>query len=162
VATASNPAKNVTQSAIERAARTGAKKPRPHERYTAIEPRLIVQFTVEGVPIPKARARYSPRNHQWYTPEETVNQQNRVLQACWLASPRLRPRPGRFKVDLVFYLPGGHHADWDNLAKGVCDALNHVCWDDDRAIADAHVHLEYWQEHPRTEVTVYQVEEPSS
>jgi Holliday junction resolvase RusA-like endonuclease len=74
----------------------------------------------------------------------------------------LRP-PSHFRADgsvrpSAAMFPPKRAGDWDNLAKGVCDALTDsgVIWVDDDQIVDAHVLRRYaWPgEKPSTTVTV--------
>ena len=37
--------------------------------------------------------------------------------------------------------------DWDNHAKAICDALNGICYLDDRQITEAHVSLHKGEPH---------------
>lgn len=101
---------------------------------------MIAKFFVDGIPIPKAR----PRVTRWgtYTPKTTVDWEKLV------AVSYKNQCKGIFfekKIPLYFYAeiicPGTGplstiRGDWENFAKGICDALNEVAYDDDSQIVD--------------------------
>ena len=47
--------------------------------------------------------------------------------------------------------------DLDNIAKGICDALNGIAWKDDKQITDLYVGKRY-DENPRVEVDILSTE----
>jgi crossover junction endodeoxyribonuclease RusA len=137
-----------------------ARKPRPDERFRRLEePRLIVEFTVPGPPVSKARPRLG-RNGNTYTPSKTVRGEGHVQECCFVANPRLRPQPGRFRLYVDFYLPGGASRDVDNLQKLVQDALSGIVWIDDRYLAEVRARMEWFAAQPRTEILIWLVEVP--
>lgn len=60
-------------------------------------------------------------------------------------------KSGRNKIDSV-YCPT--HKDCDNIAKIVLDALNGICYKDDKQIVTLLVVKKYTQEQPRVEVNI--------
>lgn len=51
--------------------------------------------------------------------------------------------PLKLTADVFNNLPPAsrNFGDWDNHAKAICDALNGICYTDDRQIVDGHVRL---------------------
>jgi len=112
---------------------------------------MSVQFTILGNPIPKARPRFS--GHA-YTPKSTRDWTEVCQQEAWLAMRGQALLEGNLRLELFFYRSNKRHADWENLAKLVCDAMNEVVYDDDKQIKESHVWVNVDRENPRTEVFV--------
>jgi len=119
-------------------------------------------FTVEGLPVPKARPRVTRGGHV-FTPATTVDFERRVREAA-LAAGVPRFARGVF-VQITAFVPDLRARDWDNLGKAVCDALNPirrkrqlvepgVAWHDDSQVTHATVIKRLDRECPRTEVTI--------
>src|SRR6516164_5702491 len=104
-----------------------ARKPRPHERFTPVEPYLLTKFTVMGEPVAKARPRWATRG-QTYTPRPTRDGEAHVQECCFVHDPKLRPQPGLIFLRVEFHMAGLGRADLDNLLKLVADALNGIAW----------------------------------
>jgi Holliday junction resolvase RusA-like endonuclease len=87
-------------------------------------------FTVPGEPVPKARARVTARGT--FTPERT-RAHTEAVQWAWNAAVKGHHDDGtaRYRVDLLFICKSRVHADIDNIAKLVFDALNGLAWKDD-------------------------------
>ena len=100
---------------------------------------LMIQFTIPGKPIPKARARVTRRG--WaYTPKRTMQGENlvKMIGLARRAASKLSISEGSFRLQVICY-GANPLADWDNLGKLISDALNGVFWKDDRQVIDARV-----------------------
>lgn len=142
---------------------------------------MEISFIVNGEPMAKQRPRVSTFNGyaRAYTPKETLNYENRVLM-CYkqvhndtlIAYPTQMlavtieayfgltkgdygkkglNKSGREKMDHI-YCPT--HKDCDNIAKIVLDALNGVCYKDDKQIVMLLVIKKYTENQPRVEVKI--------
>ena len=129
---------------------------------------MIVRFFVPGKPVPKGR----PRVTKWgtYTPKSTVEYERRIKNA-WLdlkALPFPPNTPLFINVHVHFEIPkseskkkraalnGQPHTkrgDLDNVVKCVLDALNEMAFPDDSAVVAIFAD-KYWDENPRTEITI--------
>jgi Holliday junction resolvase RusA-like endonuclease len=90
-----------------------------------------VRFSVEGKPVPKARARVI--NGRSYTPASTRDWEGLVSWSAKLAMAGRPPLEGEIAVRLHFL--GAHgSADLDNLVKSMLDAMNRVVYTDDKLI----------------------------
>ncbi len=114
---------------------------------------LVCTFTVPGQPVPKARPRVV--KGRAYTPHRTAGAEKRIAEYLKVKYPHLVPVAVRVDVSLMFHLKGAQTADWDNLAKLVCDALNGKVWLDDRQIATATVEVVEHSNSPRTVIDVW-------
>jgi crossover junction endodeoxyribonuclease RusA len=140
--------------------RVAIRKPRPHERYTAVQPYLLAKFTVIGEPIAKARPRWTGRG-QTYTPRPTRDGEAHIQDCCFVADPTLRPKLGLIFLRVEFHMAGLGRADLDNMLKLVADALNGIAWHDDRQITRTHAEIFMFSDRPRTEVEVWLVGIPA-
>lgn len=120
-----------------------------------------MNFTVEGQPVPQPRARISTRGGfaRGYVPAKHPIHAYR--QAVAAAARIACPHPTDDPVEITFWFtiarPKSHlnksgikknaplfpKGDWDNLAKGVQDAMNGIVWYDDSQVVDAHVYKRY-------------------
>ena len=128
---------------------------------------MTYRFVVEGQPVAKARPRVVDGHA--YTAEKTRVAETvmgwaakqagvsigsapcAVTMRCYFAIPKSWPK--RWKEDAIggILRPTGK-PDADNLLK-LLDGLNHVAWDDDGQVVEAHV--EKWYSHrPHTEVEI--------
>ncbi|ACC76131.1 RusA family crossover junction endodeoxyribonuclease [Paraburkholderia phymatum] len=124
-----------------------------------------VSFTVEGVPVGKARARVT-RNGT-YTPKKTRRYEHDVRTVAMQAMGALRPCRDAVHVSLVVFLPVPERfskakraaalaglvypvvrPDLDNFEKAVTDALNGVVYHDDSQICDV-VKSKRYSDRPR-------------
>lgn len=100
---------------------------------------MMIQFVVPGKPVPKARPRVM-RNAHTFTPKRTKDYEtlvqvwalNAISGIHWLLLQ------GPLGIEIDFY-GATHSADWDNLAKAICDALNGVIYIDDSQIVSARI-----------------------
>ncbi len=114
-----------------------------------------IKFVVEGAPVPKGRPRFG--KGKVYTPKRTKAQEDlvEIMGLMEMRSKKLRPFEGRvcLSVEVVQKTPKG---DIDNHLKLVSDALNGVCYVDDKQIDELHV----WRTvdaNQRTIITVSEV-----
>lgn len=140
----------------------------------------IVQLTIFGEPQPKQRPRVSMANGfaRTYTPEKTVNYESLVRHeyTCkygGLSFEKEEPieaiikvyfalsssdygkkglnKSGREKMSMVYCTK---HKDLDNIIKCVLDALNSVCYPDDKQIVSINSCKCWTTESPRVEITL--------
>jgi Holliday junction resolvase RusA-like endonuclease len=125
---------------------------------------FMVNFVVDGVPIPKLRPRFAKRGNfvQAYTPKKTKDYESLVMDAAVLAMGSAQPLTTPIAIYLYIKLPipasyskkrvrdciEGYEMptkkpDWDNVAKAITDALNGICYVDDSQIVNAHVKKVY-------------------
>ena len=135
-------------------------------------------FEIPGQPVPQPRARMTRRGHA-YTPDNGIvaYKQAAVLAARVAAAgssssagpmgiliefvierpPSHRRRGGELSKSAPLF-PPKRAGDWDNLAKGVCDAITTAgsVWVDDDQVVEALIRRRYafLGEPPRTRVTV--------
>ena len=116
----------------------------------------MIEFTVPGNPIPKARPRVIQRGKRTfaYTPRRTRNWEAAIRAAAWehVKLGPLHRRP--LAVTLTFYRENHVRADTDNLAKAVLDALNGICYVDDAQIVDLHLRRYVDSDNPRVEIRI--------
>lgn len=92
-----------------------------------------LSFEVLGKePVPKQSFRFS--KHGGYQPERVREWEAWVQAHALQAMGGEGPSDGYFEVVLTFYRKSKRKVDLDNLSKGVLDALNGVCWHDDRQV----------------------------
>ena len=124
-----------------------------------------IAITIPGRPVPTPRARVTRSGHA-YTPDNGIKSfRAAVALAMRLAAPGRKPAAGCHAVDLEFVIdrpkshlrssgevkpdarphPGRQDGDWDNLAKGVCDAITDsgVVWLDDDQVVETRVVRRY-------------------
>lgn len=117
---------------------------------------LLLDFTIEGDPVPKQRPRFA-KGHT-YTPARTQNAEKAVKNAVYGA---MRERmiktitePVRVEICAYFGVPASaskkrqgeligrpctKRPDADNVAKLVCDGMNGVAFTDDSQVASLSV-----------------------
>jgi crossover junction endodeoxyribonuclease RusA len=94
--------------------------------------------TIEGRPVPAVRM---TQRSKWANP-----QAQRYLawkqKVGWTAKEwGAEPAEGRLQVRLWFYLSKRGRADIDNLAKGIMDGLNGICFHDDTQVDELIVRI---------------------
>lgn len=137
---------------------------------------MTVSFTVPGVPVPKGRPRVT--RYATFTPQSTVDYENRIRDAWQAAGAAAFPAacPLTVEVRAYFPMPKGtsrrrrllledsphikHRGDIDNVVKAVLDALNGRAFPDDCAVCRI-VASKAMSETPRTEVHIQNFEEVS-
>ena len=133
-----------------------------------------LSFTIPGPPQGKARPVVT--KHGAFTPKKTVAYENLVKMAFVEKYPAHVPLEGAVRVHIYASFQPPKSAskkklrqmlahlikplvkpDLDNIAKGVCDALNGIAWNDDKQITDLYVGKRY-DENPRVEVDILSTE----
>ena len=133
---------------------------------------MMVQFTVPGKPVGKARPRFTRAGHT-YTPEKTAEYEALVRAEYARQAQNFRfPDGVPVKVQICAHYPipastsrkntermlTGEIApikkpDWDTIGKIICDSLNGVAYKDDAQITRATV-WKLYGEHPNVTVVV--------
>lgn len=143
---------------------TRPRKPKPPPSIAELRESLThaalqsLDFTVDGPPQPKQRARKGKGGH-WYTPEAT-RQYERAIRLHAMASRYGAfgkggwPRNGRYRVEVTAHFGDARRRDADNVGKAVLDACNGHLWDDDSQIETLTVHRRIDRLRPRTEVRI--------
>jgi len=121
------------------------------ERRAPYGSRRIFELVVEGNPIPKGRPGFVDSHA--YTPTATREYETLVRDTAALAWTR-EPMRGPLSLKLSFYRANRRRADFDNLTKGVVDALQGVVLFDDNQIVTALIHKHIDRERPRVEITI--------
>lgn len=137
---------------------------------------MQLTFEVPGQPVPQPRVRVSTRGGfaRAYVPSKHPIHAYRA--AVQLAAAGRVPSSCYFVVDIeaVFARPASHRTkrglkadapafpprcDWDNVGKGICDALTGLIWEDDDQVVDGRCRKRYAEpgEEPHTVVTVRSV-----
>ena len=129
-----------------------------------------LSFTIDGEPFAKERHRTTKTGHT-YTPEKTVNYENRVYAAfCAVKPNNWTPHDGPvlMTVRAFFAIPPSwpkwkqrayeteatlsvHQRDYDNIEKIITDALNKIAFLDDRQVSTGGCR-KYHSRRPRLEV----------
>lgn len=139
----------------------------------------MIQFTVMGDPVPKARARTTVQGgfaHS-YTPAKTVQYERKVAAAYARAANGFKFAPeSPLKMSVYIYMPipksagkrlterlagGVWHTkkpDASNVLKSVEDSLNGIAYKDDSQIAAEWVQKKY-SDCPRVEVKIEELSE---
>jgi len=129
-----------------------------------------LRFIIPGVPRPWQRTRGSGRRR--FTSPEIRRWKELVRSAAMAAGAR--PFDGPVELVIRAYWPSRKPArkrtprpeewkatlpDWDNVGKGISDALNKIAWHDDGQVARAIVETRRAKhgEDPRTEVEIVQM-----
>lgn len=119
----------------------------------AQEPQPSIYIVHDGVPVPKARARFSKAGPT-YTPKRTVQAETDL---AWTLRLRVEPRPlvGPLALVALFYVPDQRRMDGDNLLKLVKDAGNRAeIWHDDSQITACSALVDLDARRPRTIVAI--------
>jgi Holliday junction resolvase RusA-like endonuclease len=116
---------------------------------------LILDLTILGEPVPKARVHWKGRRA--YTSTKVLHAEMDIEMQARLKVKN--PARGAILLDVDFFMGNARKVDWDNLAKLVCDALNGIAWHDDSQIVLAMAGKHVDRERPRTELRVWKVVE---
>lgn len=131
---------------------------------------LLAEVVIPGNPKGKERPRTTMTQAgkmRTFTPRTTIGKQQEV---GWAIKADMQERgfagdPDElhaFEVIVRIHecRPAGHQVDGDNVLKLVLDALNGIAFQDDRQVTDMAVKIcDRNARTPRTEITVYQLEE---
>ena len=124
---------------------------------------LIIQFTVDGDPVPKGRPRFARRGHfvQTYTDAKTIDYETHVAMKARHAIGATKPLEGSLSVFLYlrYTIPASYskklkeaclagleypkRIDIDNVYKSITDAMNGIVYLDDSQIFEAHIKKVY-------------------
>jgi len=124
-----------------------------------------VEFVVEGNPIPKGRPRVvlSRRPDRYrahaFTPPQTKAWERVVGWAARRAMDGREPLRGDLAVVLEFFRQNAIACDLDNLAKAITDALNGICYHDDRQIVEMVLYRMIDAENPRVQIQIIPLED---
>lgn len=139
--------------------------------------RRKINFTVAGEPRGKARPRFCS-NGQVYTPKQTTtyeqqiifdyckqcgnvkfdeNSQLELFVKAYYKIPKSASKKKRMAM-LSEEIRPTKKPDGDNILKAVADALNGVCYKDDKSIVKMSIE-KFYSDVPRIEVVVQEVEQ---
>ena len=117
------------------------------------------QFTVQGEPVSKSRARFNRQGPKVraYTPTASVEAEQVVKWTYRQALGRASTPDERngFGLACSFYVGKRQRRDADNMIKLVSDALTGVVWKDDSQVTEVSGRLVHGSDEPRTVVEVY-------
>ena len=114
----------------------------------------LLFVTHEGVPVSKARARWSRKSGRFYTPSKTVGAELSVASRI-NRSLKGEPFVGSVAVVAVFFRPNFQRIDADNLMKLVMDAATKAgAWKDDCYVMAQASYVEFDPRHPRTLIAI--------
>lgn len=134
----------------------------------------LVKFTVPGEPVGKGRPRFVKATGRTYTPEKTANFETLVRFEYHRQTGGFKFADGTeigMRIEAFFEIPKSkskrdqeamerglvHHTkrpDADNILKAVADALNHIAYNDDSAVAFVEV-TKLYSRTPETRVTLW-------
>ena len=104
---------------------------------------MMIKFSVPTEPVPFKRARTNGKRH--FNDPRYTDYKNYVGLHAKVAMQGRAPFDGAIRITVTVntkYKPTTLQAgDIDNHLKAVMDALNGICFVDDRQIVDAHVYL---------------------
>lgn len=134
----------------------------------------VIQFVVEGQPVPKGRPRFSQKTGRAYTPARTHDAERAVVQAYKKAYPDGEHFEAGIPLELscrfYFKLPkkpsksqyeGGFTQktpDLDNALKMISDAMNNIAYADDKQICVLRAEKRY-SKYPHTEIIIRDITE---
>lgn len=124
---------------------------------------VVAQFTIEGEPVSKARARFTNYRStvRSYTPQKTKDGEAAVARAFLeQVAPGYTPDgDSTFGVYCLFFNATRQRRDVDNMIKLILDGLNKVAWADDNQVLEVVGRKSYWtpKEDARTEVMIYRI-----
>lgn len=125
---------------------------------------LIAEFTCEGEPVSKARARFTKRGSKTYayTPEKTLDGERRIAWTFRSTVKHLGVNPTdtaiAYRVECEFYNGTRQRRDVDNMTKLVLDGLNKVAWVDDDQVLEIEARKQYVEKaDARTVVRVFEI-----
>jgi len=104
-----------------------------------------IKFSADIVPVTFKRPGRNPFNGHVYDPPGYADFKAALGYVARRAMRNREPLdcPTKLVIDVFNNLPPAslNFGDWDNHAKAVCDALNGICFTDDRQIVDGRVRL---------------------
>ena len=133
---------------------------------------MILEFTVNGNPVGKARPRFDSRSNRTYTPQETKDYEE-LVKWSYKARHGGKMLTGEIRAAITaFYqIPESWSKkkkeqasrdeikptvkpDCDNIVKAILDAINGVAYKDDAAVTDLEFRKRYTANNPRVEVKI--------
>lgn len=116
----------------------------------------MINFTVEGEPIPQARPRFSKFGA--YEPKRNTEYKKQVAQVARAAMGDKEPMSGAVSMTIKLYRKfqavSRRFGDWDNLGKAICDACNKICYADDSQVTRCVVEKFTDKNFPRAEISI--------
>lgn len=122
------------------------------KRYSEDMP--LVEFRVDGQPIPKQSFRALKRGGGYRSPRASAWQAKIALAARESMFGR-EPLNGALAVDITFWRCDRTRVDLDNLTKGCMDGCNGIVWNDDQQVVELHLRKFADKEHPGVVIEVY-------
>jgi Holliday junction resolvase RusA-like endonuclease len=117
---------------------------------------LVLDLTIQGNPLPKARARITRRGN--FTPARTLHNE---MSIEWEMKAKVaNPVRGQVIVDVDFFRGDKRACDLDNLLKQIFDCANGIVWHDDSQVVALYAQKLFDKTKPRTELRVWKVVEP--
>lgn len=125
-----------------------------------------VAFVIPGTPVGKGRPRFARQGSfvRTFTPEKTASYENLVKVKAQEAMTGKTVFAGAVEVFIrIIVTPPASWSqkkqrealageiypttkpDWDNVGKGICDAMNEIVFKDDKQVVDARVTKRYGQ-----------------
>lgn len=149
-----------------------------------IKSKKMVKLTILGEPMGKQRPRYSTYKGyvRTYTPQKTINYESLIVHEYNEKYGQLmfdREEPVKVRICAYFGLTNGDygkkglnksgrakmemgyctkHLDLDNIIKIVLDALNSICYVDDKQVVIVESEKHWTEDTPRVEVILSNVE----
>lgn len=115
-----------------------------------------VQFVVPGPPVPKQRARVTPRGT--FTPRRTREYEKAIADVAAWHCGAAWSLDGAYRVRAAFVFTDHRRRDVDNCLKSVLDGLNGIAWnDDDQVVAALCLKRVEPGSGERTEITIQRV-----
>lgn len=103
---------------------------------------MLISFSAPIAPVPFKRAAGFGRR---FNPPQYSDFKNQLGFFARRAMDGREPLSGKIKLYAEIYRnikpESLNFGDWDNHAKAISDALNGICYKDDRQIVDGHVRL---------------------
>lgn len=127
------------------------------QQIAGADARPVLAFHHDGVPVPKERARWSPRNQRMYTPDMTRDAEQALAWRFRAAFGRQQPLQDTVAIVTLFFVDSRtkRGSDGDNLQKVVLDALTKArAWVDDDQVKASTWLVELDERHPRTVIAL--------
>jgi Holliday junction resolvase RusA-like endonuclease len=122
---------------------------------------VVVQVTYEGVPLSKARPRFT-RSGAVYTPRQTRDYEDDIALLIRASlNGRSVDAQGKYALRCIFYRPDRHRIDCDNLLKAVSDAATGQVWKDDSQVVEVIGRLVAASDHARAEILIHRADDPA-
>lgn len=104
---------------------------------------MSIKFTAKLEPVPFKRVRTNGKRH--FNDKRYTEFKKGLGYIALKAMDGKAPLEGALRLSVTVskkIIPTAlHYGDWDNHAKAICDALNGICYADDRQIVEAHIKL---------------------